>query len=238
MTEIRLFLFVVVSVFAVSLSAQTPVKLSKDYKVVYSQGFSKEKDLKDFEFTDRDRWLVSQNGKSGKCLKCLGKGNYVSAHAGPEIMAVLKGYEWTDFVMELDVMQNGKDYSLLDICILFGIKDADHFYYAQLASRADRKSHNVFVMKGDKPQRIGTCHNKGVIWGINKWHHVRVERLQATKTVRVFLNDELVLETDSDPFEPGLIGFGSFDDACKVDNLRIWAKEYNEVSTTTPFFAR
>ncbi len=206
----------------------------KDYKVVYSQGFNKDKSTDDFEFSDASKWLISKNGKPGKSLKCLGTGAYTSAHEGPSVVAVLKGIELKDFVVEMDVVQNGKDFNLLDFCIFFGIEDKENYYYAQIASKADRKSHNVFMVEGDKPVRLGQVQEEGVIWRMKEWQRVRVERSSADRSLKVYFEDQLVLQTTDENLDQGLIGFGSTSSALKIDNLKVSAPTF-ETSTKTIF---
>ncbi len=198
------------------------------YKTIYSQNFSKSKSTDDFEFSDASKWLISKNGKSGKSLKCLGEGEYKNAHGGPSVVAVLKGIELDDFILEMEVVQKGTDYGLLDFCVFFGIQDVEHYCYAQIAGKADKKTHNIFMIDGAKPKRIGEKHNEGVIWGVNKWNHIKIERSKQDKIVKVYFNEELVLETADDPFMTGLVGFGSSSSALKVDNIKISAPSFIE----------
>lgn len=206
--------------------------LPKDYKAVINESFGKDKDLKQFEFSDQSQWLISKVGKPGRSMKCNGQGSYKDVNGGPAILALLKGYEFEDFVMELSMVQNGRDFNLLDFCIFFGVKDKDHYCYAQLASKADRKSHNVFEVKGDKPARLGELLEEGVIFGHNQWNQIRIERLVSAKTLKVYFNDKLVLETSDEPFMAGRIGFGSTKSAIKIDNLKVWAPSYTEVESS------
>ena len=193
------------------------------YNVVYSQNFSKEKCLHDFDFSDASKWLISKNGVTGKALKCLGQGSYESKYNSPSVMAVLKAFELKDFVLEMDVMQNGKDYSLLDFCIFFGIKDADHYCYAQLANKADKKNHNLFTVDGAKPQRMSSSANKGVFWGMTKWQHIRMERTLSDKKVKVYFNGQLIFEISDESFLSWHVGFGSTNSAVKIDNFKLSA---------------
>ena len=68
---------------------------------------------------------------------------------------------------------------------------------------------------------------------------VRVERRLADGTVRVYFDDrrEPVMVAEDRTFGAGWVGFGSFDDTGKVDNLRIWAPNEAE-SRKIPFFRR
>ncbi|TRX71595.1 hypothetical protein [Carboxylicivirga sp. M1479] len=221
-------------VFTLSTVCRAQTTIDKIYKVVYSQNFSKDKSTNDFDFSDDSKWLISKNGKPGKALKCLGKGEYESAHSGPAVVAVLKQFELSDFILEMDVVQNGKDFSLLDFCIFFGIQDREHYCFAQLASKADKKNHNIFMVDGDKPKRVGAINEKGVIWKMKTWQKLRLERLAADKSVKVYMNDELILEATDELFNTGHIGFGSSNSAIKIDNLKISAPSH-EINPQTFF---
>ncbi|MBR8537069.1 hypothetical protein KDU71_15965 [Carboxylicivirga sediminis] len=221
-------------VFCLVMVASGQTDTYKDYKVVYSQGFNKESSTSDFEFSDASKWLISKNGKPGKTLKCLGKGDYENMHEGPSVVAVLKDYELKDFVVEMDVVQNGKDFSLLDFCIFFDIKDKNNYCYAQIASKADKKSHNVFAVSSDRPKRIGTVYEEGIIWQMNEWQHIRMERNTSAKSIKVYFDGELVLEVADDMSAGGHIGFGSSHSALKIDNFKVSAPFF-ESNTKTIF---
>ena len=50
---------------------------------------------------------------------------------------------------------------------------------------------------------------------------MRVTYDDATSTVQVYFDDELVLASNRVPWSGGLIGFGSFDDEGRVDNIEL-----------------
>lgn len=63
---------------------------------------------------------------------------------------------------------------------------------------------------------------------------VRVTYDDAASTVRVYVDDELVLSSDRVPWSGGLIGFGSFDDEGRVDNIELVGDSV-ELDIDTPF---
>ena len=71
---------------------------------------------------------------------------------------------------------------------------------------------------------------KGVNWGLDVWHHVRIARKASDGTVRVFFDDmEKPIMTGTDKtFGAGAIGFGSFDDTGKVANIKVWSARVEE----------
>jgi hypothetical protein len=230
----KIIFFTLLSLLSLSFSSLAQSDVPKDYKVVYSQGFNNDKATNDFEFSDASKWLISKNGKPGKSLKCLGTGAYASNHEGPSVVALLKGFELKDFVIEMDVVQNGKDFNLLDFCVFFGVKDKNNYCYAQIASKADRKSHNVFRVDGDKPVRLGQVNENGVIWRMNEWQNVRLERSSSDKLIKVYFDGQLVFQSTDENIEEGLIGFGSTSSALKIDNIKLSAPAF-ETSTQTIF---
>ena len=64
-------------VFVMMTSSKAQTKDSIIYKTVYSQGFASKKSIEDFEFSDGDKWLIRQDGESGKALKCIDRNNFV-----------------------------------------------------------------------------------------------------------------------------------------------------------------
>ncbi|MCU4162357.1 hypothetical protein [Carboxylicivirga caseinilyticus] len=226
----KAFLLFSFSLFVTFIFAQNDKETK--LKTIYNQGFNNDKSTDDFEFSNEGKWLISKMGKPGKSLKCSGKGDYTSAHEGPSIIAVLKNYVVSSFELEMTIQQNGKNFDLLDFCIFFGIKDKEHYCYAQIAGHADKKTHNIFKVDGSKPEVTGQSLNKGVLWGINEWHNVKVIRDADEKTVKVYFDDELILESSDESFEPGFIGFGSTSSALKVDNIKLSTTEFTENTTS------
>ncbi|MDH3650486.1 MAG: hypothetical protein OEQ53_12445, partial [Saprospiraceae bacterium] len=63
-------------------------------------------------------------------------------------------------------------------------------------------------------------------WGAtNSWHKVRIERNIREGNIKVYFDNMQVpvMEATDTHFEFGHIGFGSFDDTGRFDNIRIWA---------------
>ena len=94
-----------------------------------------------------------------------------------------------------DIMQNGKDFNSLDLCFFFGVVSDSSYCYAQIADKADKQKHAIFSLNSQKITRISKRLESGVIWGYNKWHHIKIERLTALNTVKVYYDDVLLYET-------------------------------------------
>ena len=77
---------------------------------------------------------------------------------------------------------------------------------------------------------IGTEVSKGVTWGINEWHHVRILRRGSDGTTEAFFDDMTnpIMKANDKTFPAGYIGLGSFDDKGKFKNLKIYAPSLEE----------
>ena len=83
---------------------------------------------------------------------------------------------------------------------------------------------------------IATEISKGVTWGQDAWHKVRVERKAGDGTIKVYYDDlsKPIMVGEDKTFGSGYIGFGSFDDKGKVDNIKIYTPSVE--SKPTVFF--
>ncbi len=217
--------FVAVGVFAccfctIVYAQQIPA----DYRLLYEEDFQDKKSLENFEATDKRAWRIGE-GKDGKALELFGKSDYDPRVRSPHNIAFIKGKKFGDFILEAELQQTGKDYDHRDLCLFFGIKDPSNFYYIHLASKADPNAHNIFLVNDAPRTNIATTTTDGVNWGTNEeWHKVRLERNIETGMIKLFFDDMMtpVMETENKHFDYGYIGFGSFDDSGKFDNIKIW----------------
>ena len=95
--------------------------------------------------------------------------------------------------------------------------------YAHLSTAADPNAHHVQVVDDAPRTPITTERSDGIDWGRDVWHHVRLEVDADTATIRVLFDGEEVLASTRLPWSRGFVGFGSFDDEGRVDNVRIEA---------------
>jgi hypothetical protein len=106
---------------------------------------------------------------------------------------------------------------------VFGYQGPAKFYYAHVATKADDHANLVFIVN-DKPRtKISTVSNAGNDWGTDAWKTVRVVRKASDGTVRVYFDDltKPVMEARDKTFGAGWVGFGSFDDTCRVRKVTI-----------------
>lgn len=215
--------------FVLPLSAQSPIQsaaahVPAGYKLVYEQHFDSVEALLGLACTDTGAWRFAADDKSF-ALELARQSQYQPAFRSPLNIALIADLVLGDFVLEVDLVQTGEEYGHRDMCLFFGLQDPTHFYYVHLATRADDHAHNVFIVNGAPRNKIARQTTGGVNWGLNVWHRVRLERRLADGEIRVFFDDlatPLMIAEDK-TFGAGWIGFGSFDDTGKVDNLRIWA---------------
>lgn len=203
-------------------SAVQPATLGRevphDWPLVYEQPFDGVSAAADFACTDPAAWRLDRGS-----LWQFEQSRYEPPHRSPLNIALLATERVGSFVLEADLMQTGREYGHRDMCVVFGFGDPDHYCYAHLSSSADENAHNVFVVDGAPRTPITAERTGGVDWGWDRWHRLRVEREVGEGTVRVFLDGEQVLFSDRVPPDLGYIGFGSFDDEGRVDNIRVWA---------------
>ena len=209
------------------------------YSLVYESGFDDADAVKALRSTDPGAWRHAKEGKDGGALELHRQSRYEYEVRSPFNIALIDGLVFEDFILEVDLQQTGKEYGHRDLCLFFGVEDRSKFYYVHLATKADPNAHNVFIVNGEPRKSFATKTTEGVDWGREVWQKIRLERDTKAGTIKVFWNDmktPIMLAEDT-TFTKGYIGFGSFDDTGKVDNLRIWAPKPPEKKKSKDFFA-
>jgi hypothetical protein len=153
-------------------------------------------------------------------------------------IALIVDKVFSDFVLEVDLIQTGKEYGHRDMCLFFGFQSPTNYYYTHIATAADDHAHNIFVVNNAPRTKIAKETTKGVNWGLGVWHKVRLERNVAAGTIKVYFDDltKPIMIAEDKTFITGQIGFGSFDDTGMVDNIRIWGPAVE--SRKTEFLTR
>ncbi|MBI2946238.1 MAG: hypothetical protein HYY23_01225 [Verrucomicrobia bacterium] len=216
---------------------KSKLPLPDGFKLLYEQTFENETALKDFVFTDAKAWKFSTDEKSS-ALELVTQSKYAPKVRSPLNIALIADKVFGDFILEADLIQTGKEYGHRDMVLFFGFKDPGKFYYAHIATAADPNAHNIFIVN-DKPRtNIAKETTKGVNWGLNVWHKIRLERKLSDGTIKVYFDDltKPIMVAEDKTFGAGCIGFGSFDDTGKVDNIRIWGAAVE--AKKTEFFTR
>ena len=179
-----------------------------------------------WEPTDPAAWTVG-DGKDGKEYCLVASSAYEPEVRSPKSIAWIKGLEVSDFVLEVEMKQTGKEYGHRDLCLFFGKQDASHFYYVHLATKADEHATSIFLVNGEPRVSIAQKRTDGTDWGSNEsYHTVRVVRETGQGSIKVYFDDmtEPVMTTTDRTFTSGAIGLGSFDDVGCFDNVRVWGK--------------
>ncbi len=207
------------------LRAENPAGIPSDYRLLYSQQFNSADAIKEFVFTDPAAWKISE-GDGKTALELVQQSKYKPAFRSPVNIGLIAGKVFGDFIVEADAIQTSKEYGHRDMCIYYGFQSPSRFYYTHIATKADDHAHNCFVVNDAPRTKIARETTGGVDWGQGKWHKVRLERKAGDGTIRVWFDDmeKPIMTAEDKTFGPGWVGFGSFDDTCKVANIRIWGK--------------
>ncbi len=213
--------------------AEKPAGIPADYSLLYEQDFESPNVLQGFVMTDPSAWQLSKkNGNTA--LELSGKSKYEPPFRSPFNIALIADEAFGDFVLEANLLQTGKEYGHRDMCIFYDVQSPDQFYYTHLATAADPHAHNIFIVNHAPRTAIATKTTKGIDWGHEQWHKLRLERKGSDGTIRVFFDDmtKPIMTANDKTFQSGYIGFGSFDDTGMVDNIRIWGRSVKTRRTT------
>ncbi len=209
-----------------------PDKVPDGYRLVYDQRFVDAGALGDFRFTDPSAWRLA-NSNQVTALELVKQSKYSPAVRSPVNIALITDRVFGDFVLEVDLIQTGREYGHRDMCLFFGFQSPTNFYYAHIATAADKNAHNIFIVNNAPRTNIARETTKGVNWGLGVWHKVRLERNVAAGTIKVYFDDltKPIMIAEDKTLGAGQIGFGSFDDTGMVDNIRIWAPSFEKRAT-------
>jgi hypothetical protein len=211
------FLTLLTALSVITFGQQLPL----GYKLVYQQNFN-DKSFSDFVFTQPDRWIAAE-GKEGQGLEFTGISDYQPPFRSPHTIGLIKNIKVGSFILEADLFQTGKEYGHRDMCVIFNFQDPSHFYYSHIATAMDDNAHQIMLVNEAPRKKISSFTTPGIDWGQNQWRKVRVERNIETGSTKIFFDGKLVQEATDKTFGAGYIGFGSFDDSGKIDNVKIWS---------------
>lgn len=194
--------------------------------LVYENDF--EEGLGEWVMTDADAWERLEV-EGNHVLALTGKSKYMPPVRSPLNIARVAGLEVTDFAIEADLKQTGREYEHRDLCIFFGYQDPSHFYYVHLATVADPHANSVFLVDGEPRVSIALERTDGTKWGQGV-HKVRIERDVEEGTILVYFDDmdTPAMKAKDKHFLHGSLGFGSFDDTGHFDNVRVWGRRVVE----------
>ena len=218
------------------LSCSTSSSLQQAEKLAYSQNFDSAAAIEDFEFTDPSVWRMSDAGNGSMALECFEQATYEPEFRSPFAIGLISDHQFSSFVMEADLQQTGRVYGHQDMIVVFGFQDPSHFYYSHIAREMDDHANNIFIVNGAPRVKISTKTNSGQDW--KSWHKVKVERELESGRIAIYFDDmkSPVMEATDQSFGAGGIGFGTFDDSGKIDNIRIWTDHHTQEDHT--FYTR
>ncbi|AWW29998.1 hypothetical protein DN752_07595 [Echinicola strongylocentroti] len=211
-------------------------EIPANFQLLYEQSFDNITALEEFEMTDPKAWKIS--GKSQDLsLEIHQQSEYSPRVRSPFNIAIIRDRLFGSFVLEADLQQTGKEYGHRDLCLFFGMKDPANFYYVHIASIPDPHAHNIFLVNDEPRVAIGKTVSDGVDWGAtDEWHKVKIVRDIEKGSIEVYFDDMStpIMQTEDHHFNIGHIGFGTFDDVGKFDNIKIWGPE--ELAEPMDFF--
>ena len=212
-----------------------PAGIPADYRLVYKQDFQDASAIGDFVFSDPRAWKPGAlAGRRGLAYDNSAK--YRPKVRSPRIIGLIRDLKVKDFVLEAEIYQTGREYGHRDACLFYGFTSPTRFYYTHIATKADPHAHNVFLVNDAPRTAIATRTTKGVDWGRNVWHRVRLVRRGTDGTIEVYFDDMTrpIMTAKDTHFGWGWVGFGTFDDQGIVTAVRLWAKEVRK--EPCPFF--
>lgn len=226
--------YLIIFFHIISLYASAQADSKTGYPLIYKQGFEEQEAILEFVFSDPAPWFLTGGKDGGLALEYAGRGDYEPRVRSPLIIGLIDNLVLGDFILEADVLQTGREYGHRDMCLFFGFQDSTRFYYVHLASQADPVAHNINIVNDLPPKGLARERTDGIRWIDDHWHKIRLERRIEDGDIRVYFDDmETPVMVAYDRTLPvGYVGFGSFDDAGKIDNIRIWAKESRKKKST------
>ena len=188
-----------------------------EFREDFEAGFAR------WEPTDPAAWRL-EDGPTGKCLSQFAKSKYAPPHRSPFNIALLKDVVVGDFTLEARCRSTVKDYGHRDLCLIFGWRDAGHFYYSHLGKKTDDHANQIFLVNGAPRVKISTKTTGGIPW-TDDW--VRVKVVRKGPEIAVYWKDmETPVQTAKDEtFLSGRIGLGSFDDTGAWDDVVLTGKK-------------
>ncbi len=209
--------------FVMLLSIMVLPSTAQDWPLVYETDFSRNS-ISDFEFTDPNAWRLNDS-LSNRYLELYRQSDYQARVRSPYSVAIIKDVEVGSFVLEADLLQTGREYGHRDMCVFFGAKDPSNFYYVHFASAADPNAHNIFLVNDEPRVSFADETTSGIQWG-TEWTRIKIIRDRKSGSIEVYFGnmDTPIMKGNDTHFDFGHIGFGSFDDTGKVDNVRIWGE--------------
>lgn len=184
-----------------------------------------------FTFSDEEAWRYGMDeepaageGEPPRTYMALHKASqFKPPHRSPLSYALVKDLTLTDFELQFEVAQTGRNYAHRDLCFFFGYVDEAHYYYVHLATQPDPNAHNVFLVDGAARRPLCPVPEAGIDWGEpGQWHTISLKRMGSEGHLQVFFDGDMTHEASDATLPAGRIGFGSFDDTGRIRQLLVW----------------
>ena len=198
--------------------------IPEGYRLVYAQDFETQQALNDFVFASPDNWSITQKDGNG-ALAFAGDSTHKPEVRSPLNIALLTHRRVGDFVLECDLLQTGKSAGVRDLCLVFNFQTPDNYYVCHLAAQTNEPAHTICIVNGKPCNTISEKTSKGVEWGPDKWHKVRLVRDCQAGTIEIY-DDDLrtpIMTASDTTFKEGWTGFGSFGGTGRIDNVKLYA---------------
>jgi hypothetical protein len=176
-----------------------------------------------WDFTDRAAWRIARLGPGkNRVLELFQPSRYEPPARSPYNIALAKGVDVADVVIDLKVHSTTRDYGHRDLCLFVGYQDPGHFYYVHLGKQADPHANSIFLVDGQPRVSIAESRTAGTPW-TDGWHHVRLVRHVGDGLIQVYFDDmdHPAMVAHDQHFRHGRIGVGSFDDTGMFDDLEV-----------------
>lgn len=203
-----------ITVFALAAEPDMPLLYENDF----------EDGLEGLTMTDPNAWkheTIDGNGVAA----LVGASDYEPPVRSPKNIAWIDDLAVSDFILEADLQQTGREYGHRDLCLMFGMQAPQYYYYAHIASVADEHANSIFLVNNADRVSIADERTDGTKWD-DQFHKVRLVRDTESGLVELYFDDmeTPIMRATDKTFAYGQIGFGSFDDVGRFDNIRIWGK--------------
>jgi len=195
------------------LAAAEPATLTETFEQGFEQWLP----------TAPENWKITED-RGGHVLDLFDKtARTQPPHRSPFNFVLLKNTSFGDVTLTAKVRTTTQSYGHRDVVVIFGYQDPAHYYYVHFGEKADDHAGQVFIVNGAPRTKISTKETTGIPWKNDFWHTLRVTRSAATGLIRVYFDDleNPVMEAKDTTFGPGQIGFGSFDDTARFDDVVI-----------------
>ncbi|MFT7669654.1 MAG: hypothetical protein ACI8X5_002359, partial [Planctomycetota bacterium] len=128
---------------------------------MYSEDFSSTASLANYAFTQPARWTWNGDDARGS-LELLGESEYAPPFRSPTSIALVPDLLLSDFDMEVELLQTGRNYGHRDMCIFFGFVSPAKYDYVHMATSPDDHAHNIFRVDSAPRARLADVGEQGI----------------------------------------------------------------------------